>query len=210
MKLEDLTAKGLTEEQAKLVMTLHKQSIDGNYVPKATFDAEREKVKTLNDTVAQRDAQITELGKFKGNAEELQKKVDTLTADNAKVKADYEAKLKDAEELSIIRTAIGDKVHSIDDILPRLDRAKIVYANGKIVAGLDDQIESIQKASPHYFKEQNKPSGVPGGWNPWGNSPRDGAGVGDNDSAAEFGKSLAKAQAQGIASTNKAADMYFK
>ena len=213
MKLEDLTKEGFSEDQAKKILEIHKKAIDGNYVPKATFDAERDKVKTANDTIADRDKQIAELGKFKGTAEELQKKVDTLTADNAKKDEEYQAKLKEMEETTAIRAAIADQVHSADDIMPRLDRTKLTIQDGKVVAGLVEQMESIKKASPHYFKEtkgDGNPGGFPGGWHPFGKSPAESNGQGGADSAAEFGKNLAKAQSQGIASTQKAADIYFK
>ena len=214
MKLEDLLKEGFTEDQAKKILEIHKKAIDGNFVPKATFEAERDKVKTANDTIADRDKQIAELGKFKGTAEDLQKKVDDLTADNAKKDQEYQAKLKEMEETTAIRAAIGDQVHSIDDVLPKLDKTKLTFSEGKVVAGLVEQMDAIKKASPHYFKETKSgdggKGGFPGGWQPFGKSPEEGNGQGGNDSAAEFGKNLAKAQSQGIASTQKAADIYFK
>ena len=214
MKLEDLIKEGFTEDQAKKILEIHKKAIDGNYVPKETFNAERDKLKTANETIADRDKQITELGKFKGTAEELQKKVDDLTADNTKKDQEYQAKLKDMEETTAIRAAIGDQVHSVDDIMPRLDRTKLTFKDGKVVAGLVEQMDAIKQASPHYFKESKGndggKGGFPGGWHPFGKSPDESKGQGGADSAAEFGKSLAKAQSQGIASTQKAADIYFK
>ena len=213
MKLEDLMKEGFTEDQAKKILDLHKKAIDGNYVPKATFDAERDKLKTANDTIADRDKQITELGKFKGTAEELQKKVDDLTADNTKKTQEYEAKLKDVEETAAIRAAVADQVHSADDIMHKLDRTKLTIKDGKVVAGLVEQMDAIKKDSPHYFKESkggDGKGGWPGGWNPFGKSPDESQSQGGTDTAAEFGKSLAKAQAQGMSSTQKAADIYFK
>lgn len=214
MKLEDLISKGFTEEQARLILSLHKQAIDGNYVPKATFNEELEKVKTANNTIAERDKQIAELGKFKGTAEELQQKVDDLTVENSKAKQEYEDKLKKMETDNAIRSAIADQVHSPDDIIPRLDVAKLTINEGKVVAGLVEQLDAIKKTSPHYFKEakgDDGKGGLPGGWHPFGKSPDESnKGQGGTDSAAEFGKSLAKAQSQGISSTQKAADIYFK
>ena len=214
MKLEDLLKEGFTEEQGKKILELHKKAIDGNYVPKATFDAERDKVKTANDTIADRDKQIAELGKFKGTAEDLQRKVDDLTAENSKKDKEYQDKLKDMEETTAIRAAIADQVHSADDIMPRLDRTKLTFKDGKVVAGLVEQMDAIKQTSPHYFKESKGgdggKGGFPGGWHPFGKSPEESKGQGGADSAAEFGKNLAKAQSQGIASTQKAADIYFK
>lgn len=214
MKLEDLIKEGFTEEQANKILDLHKKAIDGNYVPKATFEAERTKVKTATDTIADRDRQIAELGTFKGTAEELQKKVDDLTAENSRAKQEYEQKLKDMEEDTAIRASIVDLVHSPDDIMSKLDKTKLTIKEGKVVAGLVEQMEAIKKVSPHYFKEakgdDGNKGGFPGGWHPFGKSPEESKGQGGADSAAEFGKFLAKAQSQGIASTQKAADIYFK
>ncbi len=213
MTLESLMKAGLTEDQAKTVLKLHKDAIDGNYVPKATFEAEREKVKTANETIADRDKQITELGKFKGTAEELQQKVTTLTQENATAKTEYENKLKEMEETTAIRTAIADKVYSPEDILPKLDRSKLTIKDGKVEAGLVEQLNAIQKTAPHYFKPANSGGGNGGwpiGWAPFGKSPDESHSGGGSNAAKEFGQSLAKAQAQGNASAQKAADIYFK
>lgn len=213
MTLETLMKSGLTEEQAKAVLKLHKDAIDGNYVPKATFEAERDKLKTANETIADRDKQITELGRFKGTAEELQKKVNTLTQENSTAKTEYENKLKEMEETNAIRTAIADKVFSPDDILPKLDRTKLTIKDGKVEAGLVEQLDAIEKASPHYFKKTGNGGGNgswPPGWAPFGKSPDESNSGGGTNASEEFGKSLAKAQAQGNASAQKAADIYFK
>lgn len=214
MTLEALMKKGLTEEHAKLVLALHKEAIDGNYVPKATFDAERDKLKTANETIADRDKQIKELGAFKGTAEELQKTVDDLTAQNEKDKKDYEAKLTEMETNNAIRSVIADQVHNVDDIMPRIDKTKLTIVDGKVTAGLVEQVDAVKKTHPHYFKESgtnnSNNNGFPGGWHPFGQSPAEGNNNNGTDSAAEFGKNLAKAQSQGIASIQKAADIYFK
>ena len=214
MKLEDLMKQGFTEDQAKKILELHKKAIDGNYVPKATFDAERDKLKTANETIADRDNQIAELGKFKGTAEELQNKVDELTTENGKAKQEYEEKLKKMETDTAIRAAIVDQVHNPDDIISRLDVTKLTITDGKVVAGIVEQMDAIKKTHPHYFKEakadDGNNGGLPGGWHPFGKSPDESKSQGSTDSAAEFGKSLAKAQSQGIASTQKASDIYFK
>ena len=140
--------------------------------------------------------------------------MDDLTADNAKKDTEYQAKLKEVEETSAIRAAIADQVHSVDDIMPKLDRTKLTIQDGKVTAGLVEQMDAIKQASPHYFKEGKgaggNQGGFPGGWSPFGRSPEEGKGQGGSDYAAEFGKNLAKAQSQGIASTQKAADIYFK
>ena len=45
-----------------------------------------------------------------------------------------------------IRSAIADQVHSPDDILPRLDVTKLTITEGKVVAGLVEQMDAIKDA----------------------------------------------------------------
>ena len=213
MKLEDLTKAGFTEEQATKILELHRKAIDGNYVPKQTFNEERDKLKTANETIATRDKQIEELGKFKGTADDLQKKVDELTEANSTAKKEYEEKLKKMEQTSALTAQIVDQVHNPEDILSRIDLTKLTIEGGKVTAGLAEQLDALKKSHPHYFKEakgDDGKGGLPGGWHPFGKSPEESKSQGGTDSASEFGKSLAKAQSQGIASTQKASDIYFK
>ena len=51
MNEEQLKALGLEADVITKVLKIHKDSIDGNYVPKATFEAERENVKTLKTQI---------------------------------------------------------------------------------------------------------------------------------------------------------------
>lgn len=212
MKLEDLIKMGLTEEQAKKVLEAHQAAINGNYVPKATFDAERDKVKAANATIEERDKQITELGKFKGTAEELQTKVTELTIANDTAKAEYETRLKEKEEDFAIRTALADLVHNADDILPRLDKTKLTFTDGKVTGGLNDQLDAIKKTNPYYFKEQTggNPGGLPAGFQMFGQQPGTGKGTEALSDEASFGKQLAESQLSGMNATAKAAEHFFK
>jgi hypothetical protein len=165
MTKEQLIAAGLTEQQADAVLKLHKDSIDGNYIPKTTFDAERNKVKELDQQVKDRDKQITELGTFKGTAEELTKKVSELETKNKTDKDAADARVTQLEQDYLIKSEIGSIVYDADDVMSKLDKTKIVFKDGKIVAGLKEQADELKKSKPHYFKpdqttqQQNK---VPG------------------------------------------------
>ena len=127
MNKESLIAAGFTEEQATKIMQMHTTSIDGNYVPKATFDAEREKSKNLTAQVADRDKQITELGTFKDTAEQLQTKVAELENQNKEAKTKFDADLLQAQKDAAIRFDIVNSVIDPDDVLPKLDQSKIVF-----------------------------------------------------------------------------------
>lgn len=208
MTLEELTKAGFTEDQAKKILEIHQKSIDGNYIPKATFEAERQKVKDANAIIAERDKQITELGSFKGTAEELQKKVDELTTANNTAKAEYEAKLTKMAQENSLKLAIADKVHNVEDILPKLDVTKITFKDGAVVAGLVEQMEALKKSNPYYFKEDNAGKNLPGGWTPFGRKPEEGDGS-SGSAEEEFGKSLAKAVSTGNTFAEKADKTYF-
>lgn len=214
MKLEDLINLGLTEEQAKSVQALHKSEIDGNYVPKATFDAERQKIKDRDATIADRDKQISELGAFKGDNEALKKKVEELTSQNVQAQKEYEQKVAELEMDSAIRLEVMDKVHSVDDILSKLDRQKLICKDGKIISGLTEQLEEIHKTSPHYFKtepqNQEGNQSLPPGWAPFGKTPAEGNNNMTGNNAEDFGKNLAQYVNNTGAVAQKASELYFQ
>lgn len=207
---EQLIAAGLTAEQADQVLKMHKDAIDGNYIPKATFEAERDKVKNLNTEVENRDKQIKELGTFKGTAEELQKKVTDLEGANKAAKDEYDAKLLKLTQESAVKAGIIESVVDVDDVMPKLDFGKIKFKDGKIESGLTEQLDELKKTKPHYFKQETKP-GNPAGWI-FGKTPNDGKDTtppADNKQAL-FGKQLAEAQLNGMGTSKKAQDYYFK
>lgn len=217
MTKEQLIQQGLTDTQADAVLALHKSAIDGHYVPKTVFEAERNKVKALNETIADRDKQIKELGQFKGTAEQLQSRVAELEKQNKEAKAKYEAEIQKITSEAIVRAELISQVYDPDDVLGKLDFSKIIIKDGKISAGLTEQIEELKKTKPHYFKAQSedKQSGLPAGWSIFGKSPREGS---DNSEAAsgvgkksdDFGAQLAKLKLAGEETAKKIDDIYFK
>lgn len=212
MNEETLISAGLTEELAKKVIQLHQKAIDGNYVPKATFEAEREKVKTHTATIAERDKQITELGKFKGSAEELTTKVAELEKQNKEDKEAFDEQLRVAQEDALLRTELLGKVHDPEDVITKLDRKLISIKDGKIESGLSEQLTKLKEAKPHYFKTEEKQEGPPAGWL-WGDPPAEG---GDNKNdkkpteAEQLGAFMAKVKLAGSAAVEKAAETYFR
>ena len=212
MTLEALMATGMSKEQAEAALKLHKEAIDGNYVPKATFEAERSNAKTLKEQVAERDGQIAELGKFKGTAEELTTKVAELERKNGEDAQKHAAELLKIQQDAALLSEIASKVHDPDDVLSKLSREKITFDNGKVKAGLTEQLDELKKTKPHYFKEDaNKGSGLPEGWLPFGKSPAEGSGEAPKgNEAATFGAELAKLKSAGDTVAAKAAEIYFK
>jgi hypothetical protein len=217
MTLEALVAAGLTEAQAKEVLKLHKAAIDGNYVPKTTFEDERQKLKDANTTIADRDKQIKELGGFKGTAEELQKKVGELEAANTAAADKYAKDLEAANNLSGLKLELTGKCHDPADVIAKLDMTKVTFKDGKPVAGLNEQVEELKKTHAHYFPtEDKKPGGFfPGGFNIQGGKPKEGTeqNKGGEDKltdAQKFGQSLAQNKAAANSVATKASEVYFK
>jgi hypothetical protein len=213
MNKESLIAAGFTEEQAAKIMEMHKKAIDGNYVPKATFEAEREKCKNLTAQIAERDKQIAELGTFKGTAEQLKMKVAELEKQNKEAREKFEADLLQVQKEAAIRLEIASSVIDPDDVIPKLDQSKIVFKDGKIVSGLTEQLEELKKTKPHYFKTEKKdPEGIPPGWL-FGKTPPESSDdmSGDEKSEAElFGEMLASFKLSSNTAAKKVAETYFK
>jgi len=212
MNLEALISLGLTKEQAESALKFHKEAIDGHYVPKATFEAERVSSKALKQQIEDRDKQITELGKFKGTTEELTAKVTDLEKKNKEAADKHALELKGVIQDAALRSELSALVHDAEDVISKLNRDTIVFKEGKIETGLKEQLENLKKSKPHYFKEeQKKDAGLPEGWSPFGKTPNEG---GEEKSklneAANFGAELAKAKTVGETAAAKAADIYFK
>ena len=213
MNKESLIAAGFTEEQANTIMKMHREAIDGNFVPKATFDAERDKSKNLATQLADRDKQITELGTFKGTAEQLQTKVADLEKQNKEAKEKFDADLLQAQKDAAIRFDIASSVIDPDDVIPKLDQSKIVFKDGKVQSGLTEQLDALKQSKPHYFKsEENNSGGSPKGWI-FGKTPPEGAdsgATGEKTDAEKFGEMLAASKKSGTNAAEKVADVYFK
>lgn len=216
MTKESLIAAGFTEEQATNIMKMHQQAIDGHYVPKATFEAEREKSKSLTTQVADRDKQITELGAFKGTAEQLQTRVSELETQNKQAQEKFNADLLQAQKDAAIRFDISSLVIDPEDVLPKLDQTKIVFADGKITSGLKEQLDEMKKSKPHYFKQEggNDEGGLPKGWF-FGKTPPEGSEGGSEthstkSEAEKFGEMIAASKVSGTNAASKAAETYFK
>jgi len=209
MTKEQLIAAGLTEPQATAVLLLHTTSINGNYVPKATFDAERDKVKALGIEVTTRDTQINTLGAFKGTAEQLAIDVEALKVTNTTAKTEFDVRIAQVEKDAAIKVMLTGKVIDADDVLPKLDMTKVIYKEGKIESGLTEQLDALKISKPHYFaadatKIQNN------GWI-FGTPPVDGLKTPEATKLTqqtEFGKQLAESRTSG-ASNEKGAQAYF-
>lgn len=208
MNEEQLKELGLESEVITKVLKIHKDSIDGNYIPKATFEAERENVKTLKNQITERDKQITELTKFKGTNDELQKQLNDYKTQNEELKANSEKELAKIKKENLLKFELKNQVIDVDDVLPKLNIDNIVFEDDAIKSGLKEQLDDLRKSKPHYFAQQeNKNTG----WKPFGNAPS-----GSNkepDAVApeiDFAKQLAQSKNATAQASQKALETYFK
>lgn len=203
MTKEQLLAAGFTEEQVTNILKLHKEAIDGNYVPKHRFDEVNAELKTTKEQVIERDKQITELKKFEGDSKALQEKITALENDNAAKDKEYKANLalerkKNAIKLALLEDENG-KPYDVDMVMGlfNLEQVIIDEATGKISSGFKEQNDAIRKEKAFLFspkEDANKDgNGKPAGWKPAGTPPADGdKGGGGADPSISFGKSLAQ------------------
>lgn len=210
MKEEQLKELGLEADVIAKVLKIHKDSIDGNYVPKATFEAERENAKTLKNQITERDNQITELTKFKGTNEELQKQLNDYKAQNEELKTNSEKELAKLKKENLLKFELKDQVIDVDDVLPKLNIDNIVFENDAIKSGLKEQLEDLRKSKPHYFAQQedkNKNTG----WKPFGTPPTESGKEPDKVAPeVDFAKQLAQAKNATTQASQKALETYFK
>ncbi|MCI6886309.1 MAG: phage scaffolding protein [Lachnospiraceae bacterium] len=160
MKKEDLVAKGLSEEQAQIVVDIWNEEVKG-YIPKDRFDEVSGKLKEANTT-------IDTLKKNNQDNEELQKQVNQ-----------YKTRVTELETAA----ANTQKEYALKDKLKEAgvtDADYIIYKQGGLdkftfdkdgkPIGVDDVLKPFKESSPHLFKNQNggyEPAG--GGGAPVGN-----------------------------------------
>ncbi len=203
MTKEQLLAAGFTEEQATNILKLHKEAIDGNYVPKHRFDEVNAELKTTKEQVIERDKQITELKKFEGDSKALQEKITALENENAAKDKEYKANLALERKKNAIRLALledeNGKPHDVDMVMGlfNLEQVIIDEATGKIISGFKEQNDAIRKEKAFLFSSKEDTDkggdGKPVGWKPTGTPPADGdKGSKGGDPSVSYGKSLAQ------------------
>lgn len=141
MKKEELTALGLTEEQAEKVFALHGKDITKLQGTNAAVTAERDnydtQLKAANTKLTGYDPEW----KTKADASAItaQKQVDAIKFDYA---------LNDALKTAKAKDVTGVKAHLKSDAL-KLD--------GDNIIGLNEQLESVKKDYGFLFDSEEKP-----------------------------------------------------
>ena len=151
MNKEQLIALGLSEEQAAKVIEGY-----GVMIPKARLDDKITELKTANDTIAERDKQIKDLGKSAGDNEELKKQITDLTEANKKAADEHAAALQKVHYDNALEKALtGAKARNRKALTALLDLDK-VKLEGESLTGLDEQLKTLKESDAYLFEEEQK------------------------------------------------------
>lgn len=193
MKKEQLTALGISEEQAGKVLELVKEETK-EMIPKHRFDEVTQAKNSLQEQLKTANTTIENLKKFEGTNQQLTEKIEKYQAESKAKEAEYAANLKNLSKKNLIKLSLlsmENRPYDVDIVSGLLDGEKIILddKSEKIVSGLTEQIETIRKEKPFLFsvgKGEPKPGGtVP----PDGDDPNR-----KTDVSVDFGKKLAQSK----------------
>lgn len=153
-KLQEL---GLENEIIDKVLTLHKEELNGNYIPKSRFDEVNNLKKEYETQVNDYSKQIEELKDSGASAKEMKDKMEALQQDFATKEQEYQNKLQNVTVNSALKLALNGKVHDVDIVSNLINRENLeIDENGNITKGLEDQIKPLQENKPFLFKQEQE------------------------------------------------------
>ena len=152
MKKEEIVALGIEEEVAQKIVDMSAKEIDGNYVPKERFNELNEAKKNAEALVKERDKQLEDLKKSTGDAEALQKQIETLQEENKVAAKKYADDLTQMQKDNAIEKGItafnGKNAKAIKALL---DESKITVNEDGTTSGLAEQLDALAKAEDSSF-----------------------------------------------------------
>lgn len=193
MKKEQLTALGISEEQAGKVLELVKEETK-EMIPKHRFDEVTQSKNTLQEQLKTANATIENLKKFEGTNQQLTEKIEKYQTEAKAKEAEYATNLKNLSKKNLIKVALlsmENRPYDVDIVSGLLDSEKILLddKSEKILSGLTEQLETLRKEKPFLFSVGK------GDPNPKGNLPPDGDGGNPGiDASVDFGKKLAQSK----------------
>ena len=174
MEKKDLIDQGLTEEQAKYVMTEHGTTVTKLNAQVATAESERDSAK--QELQANQSELDTLKEAAKGN-KELEQQFADLQAKFDESKANSEKQLADQQKDFAIQLALKEAGAQDEAIvLGLLDRDTIKVADGKL-QGFEEQVKTLKEQKAFLFQNDsgnNDPDFVSSG-NPMGGKVKTGA-----------------------------------
>lgn len=128
MKKEQLTALGISEEQAGKVLELVKEETK-EMIPKHRFDEVTQSKNTLQEQLKTANATIENLKKFEGTNQQLTEKIEKYQAEAKAKEAEYATNLKNLSKKNLIKVALlsmENRPYDVDIVSGLLDGEKIL------------------------------------------------------------------------------------
>jgi TolA-binding protein len=153
MTKEQLTAMGLTEEQATKVLEGLKTHLDGNYVTKTRFNEVNTELKQAKDSLTERDGQLETLKKSTGDIEAMKKQIVELQADNKTKDETHQAQIKQLKFDAALNSAlVVSKAKNPETVKPLLkaflEKAEL---DGEAIKGLDGELKKLVEGEDTKF-----------------------------------------------------------
>ena len=210
---EQLISAGIEEEIAEKIVSnvnkLFKEQLDNNYVSKESFNDVNTKKNELQTQLNNANTEIKKLKPFEEQVSILNNKLMKANTDLSALQTKYDNQAIVLQNENAVKNIVASVAIDPDDVLPKIDMSKIVFIDGKIESGLNEQIEALKTAKPHYFKQDNNNSGHFFGISP-NNSSNNNTLDNNVSKAVEFAKSIAQDAVAQKQVLQKANDVYFK
>lgn len=207
---ELLKALGFTvTDENKAKVEAAKKIFGEKFVAKHRFDEKLEELKKANETIKERDGQLSSLQKFKGDNIALEQKVKELQEANKKAAEDYAKSLSSEKTKNAVRRELFGKVHDESLAVALLDITKVeLDDDGNIKNGLKEQLDKLKTDKPFLFKEEQSAPAKNPPFKPTGNPPQGGSDA-EPEGAIAFAKSLAQGVKQNQTTSETGAKVYF-
>lgn len=148
MKKEDLIALGLTEDQAKSVMTEHGKTVTTLNAQITTLQASE---KELQTQALKHASDLKALQKNTGDNDELKQQIKDLQKENSDNETKYQESLTAIQRDSALNEALTTaKVKNSKAVAALLDNDKIIFKDGQL-SGVTEQIEALKKSDAYLF-----------------------------------------------------------
>lgn len=133
---------------------------DGNYIPKAKFDEQLDKIKVLQRDLENKDEQIKQEQQKSAAVDSLNQQIDQLKKDVASKDQQIDSLTMDYDIKDFVR---GAKPKDVDIVVGLLNREKISRKDGKL-SGVEEQIKALQESKGFLFDTEQDKGGNRGGF----------------------------------------------
>lgn len=163
MKKEDFLKLGLDDELAEKAAEASGEELKG-HIPKSRFDEVNNRVKALEADLQARDDQLEQLKKV--DADSLQQTITDLQTENANLKSQHDAELRQVKFDAALELALTNskaKLPKAVKALLDIDLEKAEISEDGSIVGLSNQLKKLQESEDTKFLfEGEKPSSLQG------------------------------------------------